>query len=50
MDFEMITQECFLGHPLPKLLIEFRYVEKMATRAINRNVLLTTSAKLVDRF
>ena len=28
MDFEIITQECFLGDPLPKLLKEFRYVEQ----------------------
>ena len=51
MDFEIIIQECFLGDPLPKLLKRFRYIEKMAARAINRNKLLTTSsAKLVDRF
>ena len=46
MDLEIIIQECFLGDPLPKLLKEFR----MAARAINRNILLTTSAKSVDRF
>ena len=50
MDFEIIIQECFLGDPLPKLLKEFRYIEQMAARAINRNMLLTTSAKSVDRF
>ena len=51
MDFEIIIQECFLGDPLPKLLKQFRYAEKMAARAINRNKLLTTSsAKSVDRF
>ena len=50
MDFEIIIQECFLGDPLPKLLELFRFVEKMAARAINRNKLLTTSAKLVDTF
>ena len=51
MDFEIIIQECFLGDPLPKLLKRFEYVEKMAARAINRNMLLTTSsAKSVDRF
>ena len=51
MDFEMIIQECFLGDPLPKLLKRSRYVNKMATTAINRNKLLTTSsAKSVDRF
>ena len=51
MDFEIIIQECFLGDPLPKLFKRFRYVEKMAARAINRNKLLTTSsAKSVDSF
>ena len=51
MDFEIIIQECFLDDPLPKLLKWFRYIEKMATRAINRNKLLTTSsAKSVDIF
>ena len=51
MDFEIIIQECFLGDPLPKLLKRFRYVELMAARAKNRNMLLTTSsAKSVDRF
>ena len=40
MDFEIIIQECFLGDPLPKL----------AARAINRNKLLMTSAKSMDRF
>ena len=39
MDFEIIIQECFLGDPVQKLLKEFRCVEKMAARAINRNVL-----------
>ena len=28
MNFEIITQECFLGDPLPKLLKEFRDVEQ----------------------
>ena len=51
MDFGIIIQECFLGDPLPELLKQFRYVEKMAARAIDRNKLLTTaSAKSVDRF
>ena len=51
MDFEIIIQECFLGDLLPKLLKEFRYVEQNGARAINRNMLLTTSsAKSVDRF
>ena len=51
MDFEIIIQECFLGDPLPKLLKQFCYMNKMAARAINRNKLLTTSsAKSVDRF
>ena len=51
MDFEIIIQECFMGDPLPKLLKEFRSLNKMAARAINRNMLLTTSfAKSVDRF
>ena len=50
MDFEIIIQKCSLGDPLPKLLKEFRYVKKMAARAINRKKLLTTStAKSVDR-
>ena len=50
-DFEINIQECFLGDSLAKLLKRFRYVNKMATRAINRNNILTTSsAKLVDRF
>ena len=49
MDFDIIIQEYFLGDPLPKLLKRFRYVEQ--ARAINRNMLLTTSsAKSVDRF
>ena len=48
MDFEIIIQECFLGDPLPKL---FKRLNKMAARAINGNLLLTTSsAKSVDRF
>ena len=50
MDFEIIIQECFLGDPLPKLLKWFRSVECMAARAINRNKLLMTSSKSVDRF
>ena len=50
MDFEIIVQECFLGDPLPKLLKQFPMLKKMAARAINRNKLLTTSAKSVDRF
>ena len=51
MDFEIIIQECFLGDPLPKLLKRTAMLNKMATRAINRNKLLTTSsAKSVDRF
>ena len=51
MDFEIIIQECFLGDPLPELLKEFRYVQQNAVRAINRNILLTTSSvKSVDRF
>ena len=51
MDFEIIIQECFLGDPLPKLLKLFRYLNKMAAMATNRNKLLTTSsAKSVDRF
>ena len=50
MDFEIIVQECFLGDPLPKLLKQFRYVEQNRGQAINRNKLLTTSAKAVDRF
>ena len=28
MDFEINTQECFLGDPLPKLLKQFRYIEQ----------------------
>ena len=28
MDFEIISQECSLGDPLPKLLKRFRYVEQ----------------------
>ena len=28
MDFEIISQECFLGDPLPNLLKEFSYVEQ----------------------
>ena len=28
MDFEIIIKECFLDDPLPKLLIEFCYVEQ----------------------
>ena len=46
IDFEinMCIQECFLDDPLPKLLKRFRYVDKMAARAINRNKLLTTSS------
>ena len=28
MDFEIFIQEYSLGDPLPKLLIEFRYVEQ----------------------
>ena len=28
VDFEIITQEYFLGDPLPKLLKEFCYVEQ----------------------
>ena len=48
MDFEEIKQECFLDDPLPKLLTTFN---KMAARAINRNMLLTSSsAKSMDRF
>ena len=51
MDFEIIIQECFLGDPLPELLKEFRYVQQNALRAVNRNMLLTTSSvKSVDRF
>ena len=51
IDFEIIIQECFMGDPLPKLLKRFATLNKMAARAINRNMLLTTSsAKLVDRF
>ena len=51
MDFEIIIQECFLGDSLPKLLKRFRYVNKIAVRAINRNKLLMTfHAKSVDRF
>ena len=44
MDFEIITQECFLGDPLPKLLKELGYVEQNGRQAINRNMLLTTSS------
>ena len=48
MDFEIIIQECFLGDFLPKLLKE---LNKMAARAIDRNMLLmTSSAKSVNRF
>ena len=36
MDFEIIIQECFLDDPLQKLLKRFRYMNKMAARAINR--------------
>ena len=50
MDFEIIIQECFLGDPLPKLLKRTAPLNKMAARAINRNKLLMTSAKSVDRF
>ena len=51
MYVEIIIQECFLGDTLPELLKEFRYVEQNAVRAINRNMLLTTSSvKSVDRF
>ena len=50
----LIIQECFLGDPLQKLLKNCSKnsarLNKMAARAINRNMLLTTSAKLVDRF
>ena len=50
MDFEIIIQECYLGDPLPKLLNDSATLNKMAARAINRNKLLTTSAKSVDGF
>ena len=47
--FEIIIQECFLDEPLPKY--DFATLNKMATRAINRNKFLTTStAKPVCRF
>ena len=47
MDFEIIIQECLLGDPLPKSL-DSTTLNKMAARAINRNKLLTTSAKSVE--
>ena len=51
MDFEIISQKCSLGDPLPKLLKLFATLNKMAARAINRNKFLTTSsAKSVDIF
>ena len=51
MDFEIIIQECFLGDPLPKLLKYSAKLNKMATRAINRNNVLTSSSAIsMDRF
>ena len=44
MDFEIIIQECFLGDPPPKFLKDSATLNKMATRAIKRNKLLTTSS------
>ena len=31
MDFEIIIQECFSGDRLPKLLKEFRYLDRVRT-------------------
>ena len=37
-DFEIISHECSLGDPLPKLLKPFRSDEKMAARVKNRKI------------
>ena len=50
MDFEIIIQECFLGDPLPNCSNDSATLNKMVARAINRNKVLMTSAKSMDRF
>ena len=42
-DFEIISQGCCLGDPLPKLLTWFTPLDKMATRAKNRKTYKTTT-------
>ena len=36
MDFEIISQESYLGDPLPKLLKQFHSIHKVAASAANR--------------
>ena len=50
MDFEIIIQECFLGALYQNCSNGSATLNKMAARAKNRNKLLMTSAKPMDRF